>query len=95
MKKLLRSPRRVIVALGACLLLFYMLFNNKGIIKRIQLERDATVMAEKVATAKEETKALIAQINALEKEKKIIERIARERYGMIREGETVYRVKKD
>jgi cell division protein FtsB len=35
------------------------------------------------------------QIKALETDKKTIEKTAREKYGMKREGETVYQVKKE
>jgi len=35
------------------------------------------------------------QIKALEGDKKTIEKIARENYGMKREGETIYKVKKE
>jgi cell division protein FtsB len=50
---------------------------------------------EKVAQAREETRTLQAHLKAVEGDKKTIEKLARERYGMARDGETVYRVKKD
>ncbi len=52
-------------------------------------------MVEKIRRAEEETKQLQEQIKALQSDKKTIEKIAREKYGMVREGETVYRVRKD
>lgn len=73
----------------------YVLFDNKGIVRRISLEVQRSEMRAKVEEAKEETKRLQAQIKALEGDKKTIEKIARERYGMAKPGETVYRVKKD
>jgi cell division protein FtsB len=52
-------------------------------------------MIEKVKAAEEETKRLQSYLKALEGDKKTIEKVAREKYGMARPGETVYKVKKD
>jgi cell division protein FtsB len=81
--------------LGGFALLLYVLFGNRGVIARVRLELKRQEMIEKVRLAEEETKQLQAQVKALEGDKKMIEKVARERYGMAREGETVYRVKKD
>jgi cell division protein FtsB len=73
----------------------YLLFDNKGVIARVRLESQKKELEQKILQAEAETKALQAQIKALEGDKKTIEKIAREKYGMARDGETVYRVKKD
>lgn len=73
----------------------YLLFANNGIIARIRLEQQKAEMTEKVRQAEEETRKLQTHIKALESDKKTIEKVAREKYGMLRPGETVYRVKKD
>lgn len=94
-RRLLKNRRRVVslaVALIACV---YLLFDNKGIIRRISMEFKKRELIEKVAEAREETKTLQAHLKAVEGDKKTIEKLARERYGMARNGETVYRVKKD
>jgi cell division protein FtsB len=79
----------------ASLAVFYILFDNKGIVRRVQLEWREKELTEEIVRAKEETKRLQAQLKAVENDKKMIETLARERYGMARDGETVYRVKKD
>ena len=95
LKKVFRNKRRSVLLLFVTLLLSYLLFANNGIIARVKLERQRTEMIEKVRQAEEETKKLQAQIKALESDKKTIEKVAREKYGMVRPGEKVYRVKKD
>ncbi len=90
-----RRPQLLIVILAGVLLGTYILFNNKGLVTRVRLEVERKDVAEKVQRAEKETKQLQAQLKALEGDKKTIEKIARERHGMAREGETVYRVKKD
>jgi len=94
-KKVFKTRRRVVIIIGGGILLTYILFNNRGVIARIRLEHERQVMIEKVAAAEQETKRLQAYLKALEGDKKTIEKVAREKYGMARPGETVYKVKKD
>ena len=94
-RKILKNKRRTLFTIIGTFLLAYVMFGNHGVLTRIRLERQRGDMIEKVRQAEEETKKLQAQIKALEGDKKTIEKIAREKYGMAREGETVYKVKKD
>ncbi|MBI4429014.1 MAG: septum formation initiator family protein [Ignavibacteriales bacterium] len=94
-RKLLRNKLRTFLLIAGTFLFSYALFGNHGVLTRLRLERQRTEMMEKVRQAEEETKKLQSQIKALEGDKKTIEKIAREKYGMVREGETIYRVKKD
>jgi len=99
LKKISRSAkknkRRTIILIILFLLFIYLLFDNKGIITRIRLEVQHREWIEKVKSDSIETKRLQEQIKALEGDKKTIEKTAREKYGMAREGETVYQVKKE
>ncbi|MEK6757232.1 MAG: septum formation initiator family protein [Bacteroidota bacterium] len=94
-KRVFKTKRRALIVIGGVIVLSYVLFNNRGIIARIRLENERQVMIEKVRAAEEETKRLQAYQKALEGDKKTIEKVAREKYGMARPGETVYKVKKD
>lgn len=94
-KKMFKARRRSIITIAGAILLLYLLFDNKGIVARIRLEMQQQEMTEKVKAAEEETKQLQSNLKALQGDKKTIEKIAREKHGMVREGETVYRVKKD
>jgi cell division protein FtsB len=94
-KSAAKNKRRTIILIAAFLLLLYLLFDNKGIVKRLNLESEHSQWIEKVKADSVETKRLREQIKALEGDKKTIEKTAREKYGMSREGETVYQVKKE
>ncbi|MGA7160384.1 MAG: septum formation initiator family protein [Bacteroidota bacterium] len=76
----------------AFVILLYVLFNNQGVVQRIRLEREKKEMLRKIQQAEEEQKQLQDQSKALDGDKKAIEKVAREKYGMVREGEKVYRV---
>lgn len=90
-----KNKKRTILFIALFLLLLYLLFDNKGIVKRIRLEAQHREWIERVKADSAETKRLQEQIKALEGDKKTIEKTAREKYGMAREGETVYHVKKE
>lgn len=90
-----KNKRHTIILIALFLLLLYLLFDNKGIITRLRLESQHREWIDKVKTDSIETKRLQEQIKALEGDKKTLEKTAREKYGMAREGETVYQVKKD
>ncbi|MBE0555609.1 MAG: septum formation initiator family protein [Proteobacteria bacterium] len=95
LKGLLSNRRLMLSLLGGVVLLAYVLFGNRGVIARVRLELKRQEMIEKVQLAEQETKRLQAEKKALEGDKKTIEKVAREQHGMAREGETVYRIKKD
>jgi cell division protein FtsB len=94
-KRVFKTRRRTLFAIVGTLIVVYVLFNNRGVIARIRLEHERQVMLEKVKAAEEETKRLQTYLKALDGDKKTIEKVAREKYGMAREGETVYKVKKN
>ncbi len=77
---------------AAFVILLYVLFNNQGVVQRVRLERQKKEMLQKIQQAEEEQKQLQDQSKALDGDKKAVEKVAREKYGMVREGEKVYRV---
>ena len=81
-----------IVIIGVLFLLLYVLFNSNGIVPRIRLEMEKKEMQQKIQDAESEQKKLKDQSKALEGDKKAIEKVAREKYGMVRKGEKVYKV---
>lgn len=95
LKKAVRNKKRTALLLLAFVLFVYLVFDNKGVIARVRLESQKNELQQKIVQAEAETKNLQTQIKALEGDKRTIEKIAREKYGMARAGETVYRVKKE
>ena len=93
-KNLFKTKRRGIAVIFSICVLTFLAFNTKGIVTRIRLESQRKEMAEKVRLAEEETKRLQAYIQALEGDKKTIEKVAREKYGMAKPGETIYKVER-
>jgi len=83
---------RAAIIAGGVVLLFYVFFNSNGIYQRIKLELQKQEIQEKINSAEEEQKMLKEQSKALDGDPKAIEKVAREKYGMVREKEKVYKV---
>ena len=77
------------------IVLVYGVFGNHGIYQRWSLQHEKADLERKIKEANEETKQLQTQSKDLDSSKKAIEKVARERYGMAREGEHVYKVTGD
>jgi len=73
----------------------FITFSNKGILQRWRLESQKRAMEEKIHQVQQEQLKLQEQSKALDCDLKAIEKVAREKYGMIREEETVYKIKKE
>jgi len=73
----------------------FILFGNRGVIQRVKLEMEKQQMIELVKEAEAETEVLRETLNQVSTDDAFIEKIARERYGMIRTGDTVYRIAED
>jgi cell division protein FtsB len=70
----------------------YVMFNNNGIVARIRLEMEKTEALDRIRVAEEEQRKLKDQSKALDGDPKAVEKVAREKYGMVRENEKVYKV---
>ena len=95
LKKKLKNRNTVLTFLVVVPVASFMIFSNKGFLQRVRLESEKQEINEKIAKAKEEQKLLLEQSKALDKDPRAIEKVAREKYGMVKPGETVYKVKKE
>ena len=92
LRKVVRNKRLMILLVAGVPLGLYVVFGNRGILQRIRLERQRSDMENQIREAEAETRRLESQSKALDGDKKAIEKVARERYGMVRDGETVYKI---
>lgn len=74
------------------IILGFVLFGNRGVLQRVNLEIEKQKMIERVEEAEKESELLHKQLERVSTDDAFIEKIARERHGMIRAGETVYRI---
>jgi len=67
-------------------------FGNKGLLQRIQLESEKKDLEKMLEAEVKKTDELKKEIEELKNSDKKIEEIAREKYGMTKEGEKIYKV---
>lgn len=89
-----RSRRRLIVAAAVGAVLWLGFLDSHSLYKRIVLHREADRLEQQNRELQAEIDRLQAELDR-ELSDEEIERIAREQYGMRRDGETVYPVQKD
>jgi cell division protein FtsB len=81
----------ILLSIGGPLLLF-VLFNNRGVLQRMKLENQKNELEVRVQELRREQSELEQFSRLLDGDRATIEKVARERYGMVRDGETLYRV---
>lgn len=86
-RQLLR--RTVVSALAALLLIWIAFFDSHSLYKRITWNQEAARLAAENQVLKDQIEELDRQLGA-ELPDEVIERLARERYGMRKDGEIVY-----
>ena len=88
------TPKRMLfwggVGLFSAYLLFFLVFGRMGLIAHLRLEEEADRIDTEIALAREEIRDLSATTEALTRDPNTIERIARERLGMVKPGDTVF-----
>ncbi len=77
-----------------CILSGIVTFSEKGLLERYHLQKQNSEMKALIAQARQDSIALQKQSADLDTSNFAKEKVAREKYGMVREGETVYKQKK-
>ncbi len=78
----------LIISLG----LVYMLFDQKGLLQRIRLASEKSSLESRIELLQSQNDSMRTEITKLQTSDKEIERIAREKYFMHRNGEEVIKV---
>jgi cell division protein FtsB len=92
LRKLLRSPKLLLIFSVIIVLAVTLVFENKGLWRHVQLQHEVNKQRSKEAELDTAEHNLSKQVDQLQKEDPAtIERVARERYGMKRPGEVIYR----
>lgn len=90
------KKKKIFLFLFLAIFLFgviYFIFNENGLIKYVKLEKEINSLNEQLKILGEENENLVNEIDSLKKEVPAkIEQIAREKYDMIKEGETTIEV---
>ncbi|MBL0174400.1 MAG: septum formation initiator family protein [Ignavibacteria bacterium] len=91
--RLLKNKKVAIMLAGMLLAVLLVSFSNKGLLRRIILEKELRDTNEKVVELAADIEELRRQRDLLQNDRATIERVAREAHGMIKPGEVVYRIR--
>lgn len=75
------------------IILILLFFTDYGIINRIKYEIDRSELADELLDEKQLSDSLNKKLKVLRNDTLEIERIAREKYGMVKDGEKVFFIK--
>lgn len=87
-----KRARRILLFLPVLLFSYLVLLGDNGLFKVWHHDRRIVALAQEIEQIKVANSQMEKEIAALESDLKTIERVARERYGMVKEKETVYMV---
>jgi cell division protein FtsB len=93
-KKVMTRKRLIITAVFTGAIVLFVLFSSHGLLSRWRISSDHESLERQVISLKHTEDSLRALIKNLETDTLEIERLARERYGYIRPGERVFRIKR-
>lgn len=83
----------LILVLGGFMMIWLAFFDTYSLWTRFQLSQRKDTLMERKQQLKEETTVLKQKIENLKNDPTILERIAREQYGMKKKGETIYKIR--
>lgn len=75
--------------------LIYAIIADKGLITRLKFQREKTKLEKQLIDEKKKQDTLRKEIDSLNNSDEKIERVAREKYGMTKEGEVIYKIELD
>lgn len=81
------------LVLGGFVLIWFLFIDTYSVWTRYQLSQEKEELKQKTEELQANTSELKESIEKLENDPDLLERIAREEYGMKKEGETVYKIK--
>jgi cell division protein FtsB len=86
-----KRPRRFVLLGAAAILIWILLFDSHSIVRRVVWTFEARAVESQNDELRAEIGRLQVDIQDADEEE-VVEKVARESYGMRRPGETVYRV---
>lgn len=75
-------------------LLYQLLFSDSGVMGYVKLRREIAHIDQSLKKLEEENLQLAKEIDRLRKDDQYLEEYARKKFGLLREGEKLYRVEK-
>lgn len=90
-----KHPKRWVGVLMVLVVLLFLIFNRHGLLHLYRLQSEQKRIEVEIASLQERAAELGQEVASLESDLTYIERLAREKYRMVKHGEKVFRVMPD
>lgn len=85
----------IIFVILIVIIIYYAVFGGKGLINRTKLANENESIMEKIKKDSMISLELKKEVDELNNSDKKLEQVAREKYGMVKEGEKIIKIKVD
>ena len=82
----------VLFIIFLCFAVYTYLFSNNGLMMRIKLEKEKRELEKQIDVENKKQDSLKNKVKEIQTSDQELEKIAREKYGMTKEGEKIYRI---
>ena len=89
-----KRRKRLFLGIGIAILIYMFVGGDYGIYKIWSQKRRITQLEREIEALKVENAHLEREVSLLERDLSYVEKVARERYGMVKEGEIIYKASK-
>ena len=83
---------RILALAISLVVLAFMIFNEYGLIKYWNMKKELNQLDNDIRKSEERIKAMEAEIDSLKTSKEKIERVAREKFDMMKKNEKVFKI---
>ncbi|MBX7152772.1 septum formation initiator family protein [bacterium] len=87
-----KKRRKIVLWAVAVIASLTVIGGNYGLYQIMKINNQRSALVQSIEKLKQEQTALLQEREKLKSDLKHIEKVAREKYGMVREGERVYQV---
>jgi cell division protein FtsB len=84
-----------LLALVIISILIYAVLADKGLLTRLRFQNEKAKYEKQLIDERKKTDTLKKEVDSLNNSDDKIERVAREKYGMTKEGEVIYKIEVD
>ncbi|MBA4407513.1 hypothetical protein C0389_09580 [bacterium] len=83
---------RIIISFLLIASISFLIFNENGILKFLKMKSEMNQLNDQISKAEDRLKAINAEIDSLKTSKEKIERVAREKFDMMKKNEKVFKI---
>lgn len=89
----IRLIKLAVTSLISAYMIYAFIFSDLGLLRYITIKKEYNSLRSRISQLKEKNKKMEEEIKALKIDPEYIESLAREKLGLVREGEIIYRFK--